>query len=92
MSLLSIAVSILVDGKGFDTEKLYYLEGMMNAVNPIVKNIGKNLFDGKYEKLTNKQFIRAINKIRVHKGQHLTLKISHTNGGYDVNTFMLQTA
>lgn len=30
-SLLSIAVSILVDGKGFDTEKLYYLEGMMNA-------------------------------------------------------------
>ena len=23
-----------------------YVEGMMNAVNPIVKNIGKNLFDG----------------------------------------------
>lgn len=66
-----------------------YVEGIMNAVNPIVKNVGKNLFDGKYEKLTNKQFIRAINKIRVHKGQYLTLKISHTNGGYDVNTFML---
>ncbi len=30
-SLLSLAVSILVDGKGFDKEKLYILEGMMNA-------------------------------------------------------------
>ena len=30
-SLLSIAISILVDGKGFDTEQLYKLEGMMNA-------------------------------------------------------------
>lgn len=30
-SLLSIAVSILVDGKGFDKEKLYQLEGLVNA-------------------------------------------------------------
>ena len=30
-SLLSIAVSILVDGKGFDKEKLYELEGLVNA-------------------------------------------------------------
>lgn len=30
-SLLSMAVSILVDGKGFDKEKLYELEGLMNA-------------------------------------------------------------
>lgn len=30
-SLLSLAVSILVDGKGFDKEKLYTLEGMVNA-------------------------------------------------------------
>lgn len=30
-SLLSLAVSILVDGKGFDREKLYKLEGFMNA-------------------------------------------------------------
>lgn len=31
MSLLSIAVSILVDGKGFDKERLYELEGLVNA-------------------------------------------------------------
>ena len=30
-SLLSLAVSILVDGKGFDKEKLYELEGLANA-------------------------------------------------------------
>lgn len=30
-SLLSLAVSILVDGKGFDKEKLYKLEGLANA-------------------------------------------------------------
>ena len=30
-SLLSIAVSILVDGRGFDKEKLYQLEGLVNA-------------------------------------------------------------
>ncbi|PRR74094.1 hypothetical protein [Clostridium thermopalmarium] len=30
-SLLSIAVSILVDGKGFDKENLYVLEGLVNA-------------------------------------------------------------
>lgn len=30
-SLLSSAVSILVDGRGFDKEKLYSLEGLMNA-------------------------------------------------------------
>lgn len=30
-SLLSIAVSILVDGKGFDKENLYALEGLVNA-------------------------------------------------------------
>ena len=30
-SLLSIAVSILVDGKGFDKEQLYQLEGLVNA-------------------------------------------------------------
>ena len=30
-SLLSLAVSILVDGKGFDKEKLYTLEGLVNA-------------------------------------------------------------
>lgn len=30
-SLLSLAVSVLVDGKGFDKEKLYGLEGLMNA-------------------------------------------------------------
>lgn len=30
-SLLSLAVSILVDEKGFDKEKLYSLEGLMNA-------------------------------------------------------------
>lgn len=30
-SLLSLAVSILVDGKGFDKEKLYKLEGLVNA-------------------------------------------------------------
>ena len=30
-SLLSIAVSILVDGKGFDKEKLYQLEGLVSA-------------------------------------------------------------
>lgn len=30
-SLLSLAVSILVDGKGFDKEKMYHLEGLMNA-------------------------------------------------------------
>ena len=30
-SLLSLALSILVDGKGFDKEKLYHLEGLMNA-------------------------------------------------------------
>ena len=26
-----------------------YVQGMMNAVNPIVKNVGKNLFDGELE-------------------------------------------
>ena len=26
-----------------------YMQGMMNAVNPIVKNVGKNLFDGELE-------------------------------------------
>ena len=30
-SLLSIALSILVDGRGFDKEKLYKLEGLVNA-------------------------------------------------------------
>ena len=30
-SLLSIAISILVDGKGFDKEQLYKLEGLVNA-------------------------------------------------------------
>lgn len=30
-SLLSLAISILVDGRGFDKEKLYSLEGLMNA-------------------------------------------------------------
>jgi len=30
-SLLSLAVSILVDGKGFDKENLYNLEGLVNA-------------------------------------------------------------
>ena len=30
-SLLSLAVSVLVDGKGFDKEKLYTLEGLVNA-------------------------------------------------------------
>lgn len=30
-SLLSIAVSILLDGKGFDKERLYKLEGLVNA-------------------------------------------------------------
>ena len=30
-SLLSLAISILVDNKGFDKEKLYGLEGLMNA-------------------------------------------------------------
>lgn len=30
-SLLSLAVSILVDGQGFDKEKLYTLEGLVNA-------------------------------------------------------------
>lgn len=30
-SLLSLAISILVDGRGFDREKLYGLEGLMNA-------------------------------------------------------------
>lgn len=30
-SLLSLSVSILVDGKGFNKEKLYNLEGLMNA-------------------------------------------------------------
>ena len=30
-SLLSLAISILIDGKGFDKEKLYTLEGLMNA-------------------------------------------------------------
>lgn len=30
-SLLSLAISILIDGKGFDKEKLYILEGLMNA-------------------------------------------------------------
>lgn len=30
-SLLSLAVSILVDGKGFDKEQLYTLEGLVNA-------------------------------------------------------------
>lgn len=30
-SLLSLAISILVDNKGFDKEKLYNLEGLMNA-------------------------------------------------------------
>ncbi len=30
-SLLTIAVSILVDGKGFEKEKLYTLEGLVNA-------------------------------------------------------------
>lgn len=30
-SLLSLAISILVDGKGFDKEKLFGLEGLMNA-------------------------------------------------------------
>lgn len=30
-SLLSLAISILVDGKGFDKEKLYKLEGLVNA-------------------------------------------------------------
>lgn len=30
-SLLSLAISILVDGKGFDKEKLYSLEGLVNA-------------------------------------------------------------
>lgn len=30
-SLLSLAVSVLVDGRGFDKEKLYTLEGLVNA-------------------------------------------------------------
>lgn len=30
-SLLSLSISILVDGKGFDKEKLYKLEGLVNA-------------------------------------------------------------
>lgn len=30
-SLLSLAISILIDGKGFDKEELYTLEGLMNA-------------------------------------------------------------
>lgn len=30
-SLLTIAVSILVDGKGFEKERLYTLEGLVNA-------------------------------------------------------------
>lgn len=30
-SLLSMSVSVLVDGQGFDKEKLYILEGLMNA-------------------------------------------------------------
>lgn len=30
-SLLSLAISILVDGKGFDKEQLYTLEGLANA-------------------------------------------------------------
>lgn len=30
-SLLSISISILVNGKGFDKEKLYRLEGLLNA-------------------------------------------------------------
>ena len=30
-SLLSLAISILVDGKGFDKEELYKLEGLANA-------------------------------------------------------------
>ena len=30
-SLLSLSISILVDEKGFDKEKLYVLEGLMNA-------------------------------------------------------------
>ena len=30
-SLLSLAISILVDEKGFDKEQLYSLEGLMNA-------------------------------------------------------------
>ena len=30
-SLLSLAISILVDGRGFEKEKLYSLEGLMNA-------------------------------------------------------------
>lgn len=30
-SLLSLAVSILVDGKGFDKEQMYMLEGLVNA-------------------------------------------------------------
>ena len=30
-SLLSIAVSILIDGVGFDVEKLFNLEGLCNA-------------------------------------------------------------
>ena len=30
-SLLSLSISILVDGKGFEKEKLYSLEGLMNA-------------------------------------------------------------
>lgn len=30
-SLLSLSISILVDGKGFDREQLFKLEGLMNA-------------------------------------------------------------
>ncbi len=30
-SLLSLAISILVDERGFNKEKLYELEGLMNA-------------------------------------------------------------
>ena len=30
-SLLSMAISVLIDGRGFDREKLYRLEGLVNA-------------------------------------------------------------
>ena len=34
-----------IDG-GYKYRDIPYIEGMKNAVNPIVKNIGKNLFHG----------------------------------------------
>ena len=37
-TLLSLSISVLVDGKGFDKEKLYMLEGLVNA-----RILGKNI-------------------------------------------------